>query len=411
MKRRSGVIAWVVAGACALLALAPAAASADQVVRFNTSLGNIDVRLLSADAPNTVTNFLSYVNSGAYNGTVIHRSVKSPNVIQGGGYKFDPTYSGPAGTIPKFPAITPQAAIQNEFQDSNVRGTIAMALTSSSGTTNLNSATDQWFFNVGDNSASLDPQKFTVFGKVVNDASLAVMDAIAAEPVDTTDTSPNGSLPVKSTSVGLTDPNNLIYVNSITLLNYPAPTVSISKPKDKSEFQQGQVVTPLFTCADPAGGPGLQSCTGAKTLDTSLLGTFQYTVTATDNAGDTASQSISYTVLPYFIPKAPKTHPPLLVPPYHTTSGGRVSLGLLCTEKELRCIGKLRLLAGRKHTLVGSTNYSVGPERTWEQKLRLNKTGRRLLHKGHGKLAVTVALTPQGKHTHTTKHKLTLRVH
>jgi cyclophilin family peptidyl-prolyl cis-trans isomerase len=376
--------------------VAPAAASADQVVRFNTTLGNIDVQLLSEDAPNTVTNFLSYVNSGAYTSTVIQRSVPG-FVIQGGGYTF-----GTGGFTP----ITAQPAITNEFKDSNVRGTLAMAL--SGNPANANSATDQWFFNLADNSSSLDSQKFTVFGKVVNSASLAVMDAIAADPVDTTDTSPNGALPVLSASGGL-QASNLIYVNSITLLNYPSPTVTISKPADKSEFKQAQVVTPVFSCGD-AGGPGLASCTGAKTVDTSLLGTFQYTVTATDFAGDTATKSITYTVLPYFIPKPPKAHLPVLVPPFHTTSSGHVSLGLLCTAAEVRCIGKLRLLAGRKHTLVGSTNYSVGPGHTWEQTLRLNKTGRGMLHAGHGTLAVTVALTPSGKHAHTKKHKLTLHV-
>jgi cyclophilin family peptidyl-prolyl cis-trans isomerase len=406
--RRHGVRGVVIA-VLALLALAPVSASADQVVRFNTTLGNIDVRLLSNDAPNTVQNFLSYVNSGAYNNTVIQRAVHN-FVFQGGGYQFDPTYVPPTGSggVANFRPITAQAPIQNEFKDSNVRGTIAMALSGS----NANSATNQWFFNVADNSSLLDPQKFTVFGRVINDSSLAVMDAIANSFIDTTDPSPNrdvssgSGVPLVNQSAGLTA-TNLIYVNSITVINYPPPTVTISKPADKSVFAWGQTVTPVFSCSD-AGGPGLASCSGAKTLDTSLFGTFDYTVTATDKAGTTATKSISYIVIPYFIPKAPKPKAPLVTPPFHTTPGGQVSLGLLCTAS-VRCVGKLRLLTGRKHTLVASARYSVGQGHTFEQTLRLNKTGRSLLGRRHGTLAVTIALTPSGT-KHTKKQKLTLRV-
>jgi cyclophilin family peptidyl-prolyl cis-trans isomerase len=373
----------------------PAAARADQVVRFTTTLGNIDVRLLSEDAPNTVTNFLSYANNGLYNNTVIQRSVPG-FVIQGGGYTF---------TNNTFTPIATQPAITNEFKDSNVRGTLAMALTGSPA--NANSATDQWFFNLADNSSSLDSQLFTVFGKVVNADSLKVMDAIAAEPIDTTDSSPNGALPVLSASAGLT-PTNLIYLNSVTLLNYPLPTITLSTPRDGSVFKIGQTVVPTYSCAD-AGGPGLASCTGSKTLDTSLFGTFKYTVTAVDDAGDTATKSISYTIVPYFIPKPPKPHAPLLSRPYRATKGGQLSLGLLCTAK-VRCLGTLKVYTRRHHTLIGSTRYSVGQGHTWQQTVHINKTGRNLFKHARGKLPVTVALKPSGKHTHTRNHKLTLRV-
>jgi hypothetical protein len=166
-------------------------------------------------------------------------------------------------------------------------------------------------------------------------------------------------------------------------------------------------VQPVYSCAD-AGGPGLASCTGAKAVDTTLYGTFQYTVTATDDAGDAATKSVTYTVVPYFIPKPPKARPPLLTPPIHTDHRGDVSLGLLCAAK-VRCTGKLRLFAGRKHTLVGSKGYSVPQGHTVDLKLRLNKVGRRMLSAGHRKLKVTLALTPSGKHSRATKHKLTLK--
>jgi hypothetical protein len=280
-----------------------------------------------------------------------------------------------------------------------------MAL-SGSGSSSYNTATDQWFFNLANNSSSLDSQKFTVFGQVVNSSSLGVIDAIAGEPIDTTHASPNSALPEISLAAGLTA-NNLIYVNSITPLSYPAPTITLSKPSNNSHFNLGQTVQPVYSC-DDAGGPGLASCTGPKTVDTTLFGTFKYTVTATDSAGDTATKSVSYTVVPYFIPKPPKPRAPILSPPYHTDRRGDVSVGLLCAAK-VRCTGKLRLFAGHKHKLVGVAGYSIAQGHTIQLTLRLNKTGRRLLSAGHRRLQVAVALTPSGKHSHTTKHKLTLK--
>src|SRR6266478_5643736 len=142
-----------------------------QTVRFETNVGNINVQLLPADAPKTVANFLQYATSGAFNGSFIHRSVPS-FVIQGGGY----TWSDSAGPVP----IPSNAPVVNEFKISNTRGTIAMAKLGS----DPNSATNQWFFNLADNSANLDNQNggFTVFGRVSDAASLAVMDAITNEP-------------------------------------------------------------------------------------------------------------------------------------------------------------------------------------------------------------------------------------
>ena len=62
-------------GVLLLASLRPACA--DTYVRFNTNLGNIDVQLFSAqgETPNTVTNFMSYVTSGAYTNVIINRSV------------------------------------------------------------------------------------------------------------------------------------------------------------------------------------------------------------------------------------------------------------------------------------------------------------------------------------------------
>jgi cyclophilin family peptidyl-prolyl cis-trans isomerase len=142
-----------------------------KAVRFTTTMGNIDVELLTEDAPETVANFLNYVNRGDYNGTFFHRSVQN-FIIQGGGYRID---EGQLATVPA------QAPVVNEFKVSNTRGTLAMAKIGG----NPNSATNQWFFNESDNNAgNLDNQNggFTVFGRIIG-SSISVMDDIAALPI------------------------------------------------------------------------------------------------------------------------------------------------------------------------------------------------------------------------------------
>ncbi len=162
---------------CALVTLATVGVSAQNVtgplITIKTNMGDINVQLLSNDAPLNVANFLSYVNAGAYNNSFFHRSVQSGiYIVQGGGYAW--TSSGPV-------AINQNGAVQNEFKDSNIRGTLAMALLSGQ----PNSATNEFFFNNQDNSAQLDSTSngpFTVFAKVADQASLQVMDQIALVP-------------------------------------------------------------------------------------------------------------------------------------------------------------------------------------------------------------------------------------
>ncbi len=137
------------------------------VARFVTRLGIIDVGLLEQQTPQTISNFVSYANSGVWDTTFFHRSVPG-FIIQGGGFTI--TASDQVDAIPANPAVV------NEPGVSNTRGTIAMAKLGS----DPNSATNQWFFNVADNSSNLDNQNggFTVFGSITNQAGLDVMDGI-----------------------------------------------------------------------------------------------------------------------------------------------------------------------------------------------------------------------------------------
>jgi cyclophilin family peptidyl-prolyl cis-trans isomerase len=132
----------------------------DEVVRFVSQfdLGGeplvMDMALFSNRTPITRTNFLSYVNSGAYNNSFVHRSVPG-FVIQGGASRVS---NGAVVSIPTAPPIV------NEFGVSNTLGTISMAKLGG----DPNSATSQWFVSLGANSDILDPQNdgFTVFGRM-----------------------------------------------------------------------------------------------------------------------------------------------------------------------------------------------------------------------------------------------------
>ncbi len=139
-------------------------------VKIVTNMGAIIVELDAAKAPKTVENFLSYVKSGFYNGTIFHRVIPG-FMIQGGGF------------TPDFRQKPTQAPIVNEADNglSNRRGTIAMARTS-----DPDSATAQFFINVADNKfldysgPSMQGAGYAVFGHVTS--GMNVVDQIVSTP-------------------------------------------------------------------------------------------------------------------------------------------------------------------------------------------------------------------------------------
>ncbi|TYO98664.1 peptidyl-prolyl cis-trans isomerase B (cyclophilin B) [Geothermobacter ehrlichii] len=136
-------------------------------VRLRTSKGDITLELDAARAPETVANFLAYVDDGFYVGTIFHRVIDG-FMIQGGGLDAE-LHPKTAGRPP----------IRNEADNglSNARGTIAMARTS-----DPHSATSQFFINVSDNDlldhSGKNPQGwgYCVFGRVVE--GMETVDAI-----------------------------------------------------------------------------------------------------------------------------------------------------------------------------------------------------------------------------------------
>lgn len=156
------------------------------VIALNTTYGTILMELFEDDAPNTVKNFLNYVNDGDYKDTIFHRA-DDDWVIQGGGFK---TNSSTFTNVSQFTAIPTDPAIQNEFKLSNVRGTVAMAKG-----TDPNSATSQFFVNLSDNTSLDLPANgaFTVFGKVL---SMTTVERIENLPINTSNAPPFKELPV-----------------------------------------------------------------------------------------------------------------------------------------------------------------------------------------------------------------------
>jgi peptidyl-prolyl cis-trans isomerase A (cyclophilin A) len=157
----------------ALFPSLPAQAQEDRFVCMETSLGTFCIEMLPQAAPQNVNNFLNYVKGGDFDGTFIHRSVPG-FVIQAGGYFYSPASEDQAARMVEIPKDPP---VVNEFNRSNLRGTVAMAKFGG----DPNSATSEWFVNLANNAEILDPQNggFTVFGEVVGNGMM-ILDAIAA---------------------------------------------------------------------------------------------------------------------------------------------------------------------------------------------------------------------------------------
>ncbi|MCY1283723.1 Peptidyl-prolyl cis-trans isomerase A [compost metagenome] len=156
--------------AASTLILAGSVLAADPAkphVLLSTTLGEVEVELDATKAPISVKNFLSYVDSGFYNGTIFHRVIPG-FMVQTGGF------------TERMQEKNTQAPIKNEADNGllNERGTLAMARTSQ-----VDSATSQFFINLTDNRFLDHGARdfgYAVFGKVVR--GMGVVDQIAKVP-------------------------------------------------------------------------------------------------------------------------------------------------------------------------------------------------------------------------------------
>ncbi len=144
--------------------------AANPKVKMETSKGTMIIELYPDKAPVTVANFLSYVNEGAYDGTIFHRVIKN-FMNQGGGFTAD------------FKKVDTKEPIKNEADNGlkNLKDTIAMARTGQP-----HSATNQFFINTADNDFLDHTSKtsrgwgYTVFGKIIEGQNVSGIISRAA---------------------------------------------------------------------------------------------------------------------------------------------------------------------------------------------------------------------------------------
>lgn len=280
------------------------------------SLGGIDVTLTPSLTPVTVANFMSYVTSGAYDCTIIHRSLNAANsgstppyLIQGGGYVLN-------GLLPM---LAPQnSPITNEFSASNVAGSLAMSQYAGE----LDSATNQWYFNVTDNSSYFDAGEYTVFGNVANDVSMSLVNQINQLPTwieDFNGDSNFSDLPLwtnyscPNTPCPLIRPDNYIFVTSIATIS--APAVTAAGVADAATFQDnnkigispGEIIT-LFGTNFNTSNPSYLGPTELTTLTLNSAGSVNTTLEGTEVTFNGVASPVWYTsdqelavVVPYEI--------------------------------------------------------------------------------------------------------------
>ena len=258
------------------------------IATFNTSAGPINVQLFTTTTPQTVANFNDYVQSGAYNNSIFSRLANlstsdvtaTPQILQGGGATL--TTSGSSSNLV---GITPLAPVPGEFGASNTAGTLAMALS-----TGPNSGTDQFYFNLTDNSAALDPQKFTVFGKIADAASQQVLNTLAATPRQ------DESSAITIPGVGLND----VPLNNYTGTSFPTDatasnfllvnSITVTPGNDSLTYSLVSNSNPTLVTAT------LNSEKLALSFTAGQTGTATITVQATDRFGATVQTSFTVTV-------------------------------------------------------------------------------------------------------------------
>lgn len=249
---------------------------------FTSHTATVNVVLDDADTPQTVDNFLDYClnkDSTSYLDTVFHRSVTSPEVLQGGGY-LPPSADG-ATTLTDI-VTSSDPTVPGEVNLPNSTGTIAMANTGTE-----DSGTSQFYFNMANNT-DLDSQKvYTVFGKVASNADLQILQTLFAIP--TTDiNSTFTTIPLvgysQYTAAGGTGfPSATKYYLQIT-------SVAVTNRNEDLTYTVSSSNTSVVAATIPTDYPEQLLLTPGK------AGTATITVTAKDQYGNTTDTTFQVTV-------------------------------------------------------------------------------------------------------------------
>ncbi len=274
----------------------------DSLVTFNITDGTkkveLEVQLFDTQDPQTVANFFDYVDSGAYNNAIFTRLEQAASglqILQGGAITLNAAGNG----FTTIPIINPGGGVPNEFlaSNSNTFGTIAMAQSAG----NANSGTDQFFFNFGNNSSSLDSQKFVVFGKVVA-VSDSVLTLLSKTPTPAI-TIP-ATLQSQFPTVSFTDPSS--GAATVPLVNFPVAGAFPSSAT-KNNFVTINSITidkrdewltySIVSNSDPTlVTPSITNEWLTLTYAADQTGTASIVVEATDRYGATVTQTIKVTV-------------------------------------------------------------------------------------------------------------------
>ncbi len=253
----------------------PGLANGTRFVQFDTTFGRFNVELRTDIAPRHAANFLTYVAAGAYTNSFIHRTATFDNgatsIVQGGGYVYRVPFA-----VAEIAKLAPVAL---EYNLANARGTLSAARTS-----DINSATCEWFFNTRDNSTILGPANnsgYSVFGRVVG-TGMTIVDQIAALPRYGRG-APFNEIPLRNYSSGEHNESNIVAINSVREVTlYPAGAapaiIAIS----------GQSSAPAIASAEVSGT--------VLTLRALAAGSADVTVRLTDTNGNAAQATIAVTV-------------------------------------------------------------------------------------------------------------------
>ncbi|MCC6428415.1 MAG: peptidylprolyl isomerase [Phycisphaerales bacterium] len=282
------------------------------ILKFDTTYGNIFIELFDDDAPLTVANFLTWVNSDKLNGSFFHRMVKKGDpqggidILQGGGFTFE------TGGIPQDVANEDDPTLVLETTGhSNLAGTIAMARTSVP-----NSAQSGFFFNVTDNTV-LDPTEpdngYAVFGQVVEGMDV-IQTIFALKRSDLDPDDPNArtydNVPVTphfEIADGAITEEDLVYLEDASVVSRSTYRAVAGSPVDGSVNTQDQLfITSLgldgraevFTPSaspDPWVYQNVKALTGAPSISGNLAAFHDYKTGLRHAVGPSANGLILFT--------------------------------------------------------------------------------------------------------------------
>jgi peptidyl-prolyl cis-trans isomerase A (cyclophilin A) len=279
---------WWIAVAMLLVAFSPRGAQGGTLISMNTNQGQILIDLFTDFVPTTTNNFLTYIDTGAYTGTVIHRADTGLGVLQGGGYRWTGANPVHIGTF---------APIALEYARANTRGTISMARTQV-----LNSATSEWFINTDDNTVDLGQGNgggYAVFGWVVG-PGMSVVDQIMG--MSKSNSILIGNYPF--TPPGPPGPTNSVLNNTVTVISDDHP--SFQNPFANIDVNNDSSLTP----SDALGVINDLLANGPHNISATFSGSNYLDV----NGDGKVTPSDALTVINALLADGPHQLPPLAAP-------------------------------------------------------------------------------------------------